>query len=423
MAQLPLSFPAFYQCAVEGHTSLFKYDAVNVLLLGSPKSQLDPVYILNASEISNFSSGKKRIKDAVMTQLLNITTEEAERRIRLLGIQDIGMVAYSLKALVAKAELGPDIRLKLSDAYRNGFLSFTAEVFLAAIKYPPKSVRPLTQEEKEAIAACWDDLDVRDTEPHPSLPEPDQTTAVASPPKEESKSHKLSQEEIKRLMGPTAKETQRKAFDTMFDTANVLHISSLRKSGTNEAINILLSSGIMALSNFFDEEIFAGLPHFDFYENQGMISKLLFGNYERITVLYSFTPMKVSSFGNIEGYIAVSLNRHFFAEYWKEHQSEHTLQFFTSRERGEYMRSVSGEIGSMFTGFALTALSDFISESFTYEAADMSSIEQLVRGGSLAFIGILPFCCLSYQFESYLLLNWQSARLLMDKIEQFIGDE
>jgi hypothetical protein len=87
------------------------------------------------------------------------------------------------------------------------------------------------------------------------------------------------------------------------------------------------------------------------------------------------------------------------------------------------MRSVSGEIGSMFTGFALTALSDFISESFTYEAADMSSIEQLVRGGSLAFIGILPFCCLSYQFESYLLLNWQSARLLMDKIEQFIGDE
>lgn len=334
MAQLPLSFPAFYQCAVEGHTSLFKYDAVNVLLLGSPKSQLDPVYILNASEISNFSSGKKRIKDAVMTQLLNITMEEAERRIRLLGIQDIGMVAYSLKALVAKAELGPDIRLKLSDAYRNGFLSFTAEVFLAAIKYPPKSVRPLTQEEKEAIAACWDDLDVRDTEPHPSLPEPDQTTAVASPPKEESKSHKLSQEEIKRLMGPTAKETQRKAFDTMFDTANVLHISSLRKSGTNEAINILLSSGIMALSNFFDEEIFAGLPHFDFYENQGMISKLLFGNYERITVLYSFTPMKVSSFGNIEGYIAVSLNRHFFAEYWKEHQSEHTLQFFTSRERG-----------------------------------------------------------------------------------------
>jgi hypothetical protein len=334
MAQLPLSFPAFYQCAVEGHTSLFKYDAVNVLLLGSPKSQLDPVYILNASEISNFSSGKKRIKDAVMTQLLNITTEEAERRIRLLGIQDIGMVAYSLKALVAKAELGPDIRLKLSDAYRNGFLSFTAEVFLAAIKYPPKSVRPLTQEEKEAIAACWDDLDVRDAESHPSLPEPDQTTAVASPPKEESKSHKLSQEEIKRLMGPTAKETQRKAFDTMFDTANVLHISSLRKSGTNEAINILLSSGIMALSNFFDEEIFAGLPHFDFYENQGMISKLLFGNYERITVLYSFTPMKVSSFGNIEGYIAVSLNRHFFAEYWKEHQSEHTLQFFTSRERG-----------------------------------------------------------------------------------------
>lgn len=423
MAQLPLSFPAFYQCAVEGHTSLFKYDAVNVLLLGSPKSQLDPVYILNASEISNFSSGKKRIKDAVMTQLLNITTEEAERRIRLLGIQDIGMVAYSLKALVAKAELGPDIRLKLSDAYRNGFLSFTAEVFLAAIKYPPKSVRPLTQEEKEAITACWDDLDVRDAEPHPSLPEPDQTTAVASPPKEESKSHKLSQEEIERLMGPTAKETQRKAFDTMFDTANVLHISSLRKSGTNEAINILLSSGIMALSNFFDEEIFAGLPHFDFYENQGMISKLLFGNYERITVLYSFTPMKVSSSGNIEGYIAVSLNRRFFAEYWKEHQSEHTLQFFTSRERGEYMRSVSGEIGSMFTGFALTALSDFISESFTYEAADMSSIEQLVRGGSLAFIGILPFCCLSYQFESYLLLNWQSARLLMDTIEQFIGDE
>lgn len=209
----------------------------------------------------------------------------------------------------------------------------------------------------------------------------------------------------------------------MFDTANVLHISSLRKSGTNEAINILLSSGIMALSNFFDEEIFAGLPHFDFYENQGMISKLLFGNYERITVLYSFTPMKVSSFGNIEGYIAVSLNRHFFAEYWKEHQSEHTLQFFTSREWGEYMRSVSGEIGSMFTGFALTALSDFISESFTYEAADMSSIEQLVRGGSLAFIGILPFCCLSYQFESYLLLNWQSARLLIDTIEQFIGDE
>lgn len=122
-----------------------------------------------------------------MTQLLSITTEGAERRIQLLGIQDIGMVAYSLKSLVAKAELGPDIRLKLLDAYRNGFLSFIAEVFLVAIKYPPKSVRLLTTEEKEAIAACWNDLEDRYEEPLPPLPTPKLSAAAESPSKKNQK--------------------------------------------------------------------------------------------------------------------------------------------------------------------------------------------------------------------------------------------
>lgn len=234
----------------------------------------------------------------------------------------------------------------------------------------------------------------------------------------------MSQEEIERMLGGMAgKDTQKEEPDAVFDTANILHIPSLRKSGTNELINILLSSGIMALSDFFDEEIHAGLPHFDFYEDQGMINKLLFGNHARITVLHGFAPMKVSSLGNIEGCIAVSLNRDFFTEYWKEHQLEHPLQFFTSRERGEYKSSVSGEIGSMFTGLAVTALSDLISETLTFEAVDMRSIESLVKGGSLAFVGVLPFYFRSYQFESYLLFDWQSIHVLMDKMEQFIGDE
>ncbi len=423
MAQFPLSFPVFYQCAIEGHTSLFKYDAVNVLLLGSPKSQLDPLDKLSAPEVSNFSSGNKRIKDAVMTQLLSITTEEAERRIQLLGIQDIGMVAYSLKSLVAKVELGPDIRLKLSDAYRNGFLSFIAEVFLVAIKYPPKSVRLLTTEEKEAIAACWNNLEDRYEEPLTPSPTPKPSAAAESPPKKESETHKVTQEEIEHLIsGTIVKSEQKEELDIVLDSANILYIPSLRKGGANEAINIILSSGITALSNFFEVEIHAGFPHFDFYEDQGMINKLLFGNHAKITVLHSFAPMKVSSLGNIEGYIAVSLDRNYFAEYWKEHQSEHPLQFFTTKERGEYKSSVSGEIGSIFTGSAVTALSDFISETFTFEAVDMCSIENLVRGDSLAFVGMLRFYILPYQFESYLLLDWPSAHVLMDKLEQFVED-
>lgn len=234
----------------------------------------------------------------------------------------------------------------------------------------------------------------------------------------------MTQEEIERMLSSVTPVSEQKEEPvTVLDPANILHIPSLRKGGANEAINILLSSGIISFSNFFEVEIHAGLPHFDFYADQSMMNRVLFGDHERITVLHHFEPMKISSLGNIEGYIALSLNRKFFAEYWKDHQVEHPLQFLTSKERGAYKSSVSGEIGSMFTGSAVTSLSELISETFTFEAADMRSIENLVSGGGLAFVGMLPFYFSTYRFEAYLLLDWRSAHVLMDKLEQFVADE
>lgn len=420
MSQIPLSFPAFYQCAIEGHSSLFKYDSVSVLLLGKQKSQLEPMEQLSGSEITNYSSGKKRIKDTLMNQLLSLTTEEAERRIQLLGIQDIGMVAYSLKLLIEKAELEPDIRMKISEAYRNGFHSFVAEVFLASIKYPPKNVRMLTQEEKETIAACWEYPD-----DHKELPSENQTESTAEfHPKKETNGHKMSQEEIEMLLdGMGFAPEPCKEYLLERDTANVLYVGSLRRSGINEAINILLSCGITSFSNIFATKMYAGLPHFDFYEDQSLINRLLFNNVSQITIIHRFTHITSSSLGSIEGYIAVSMDYEFFMDYRVKHVKECSVQFSSTREEEEYKRSISDELGNIFASSAVTALSELTAEEiFMIETASMLSIEKDIERDFPMFVGSLPFRSATQHFDSYLLLDWKSAHVLMDKMEQFVVD-
>lgn len=463
MVQLPLNFAVFYQCAIEGHTSLFKSEAVSILLLGIPKA-MDKDKVLTPSNISTYVSGQSRIKDTVVTQLLSIPVVEAERRIKLLGIQDIGAVAYSLKRLVAKVELGPSIRLRLSEAYRNGFLQFVAEVFLTAIKYPPKNVHKLSQDEKDAIASCWAELDTIETgiPLSPSVSEPSSGTIASSteeqgrkmspeeieqmlsgiPIKKHHKNDahdtasaavsrsskstgpkKITQEEIERMLnGIAVEDSLSKEGDADRNPPNILYISPLKQSGANEAINILLSAGITSFTNLFDNAAYAGLPHFDFYEDQSLVNKLLFGDEDRITVLHRFTPVQLSSLGIVEGHIAIALNRDCFMDYWKEHLEQCSLQFFSTKERGEYKGSMSGEMGSIFTCSAVTALSSLISEAFTVEPSDMLSIKKLMGTSSPMFVGRLPFHFSTYSFETYLLLGWQSAHVLMDRLQQLLGE-
>lgn len=422
VVQLPLNFAVFYQCAIEGHTSLFKSEAVSILLLGVPKA-MDKNKVLTPSNISNYISGQSRIKDIVVTQLLSITVEEAERRIQLLGIQDIGAVAYSLKCLVAKADLGPDIRLKLSEAYRNGFLPFIAEVFLTAIKYPPKSVHKISQNEKDAITSCWAELDTikAGTPLSSSTSTPGSESITPIPPKKEQE-RRMSQEEIEQLLSGTPMDSHSKESNAVCDSPNVLYISPLRQSGANEAISILLSAGITSFANFFNDVVYSGLPHFDFYEDQGLVNRLLFGNRKRITIMHSFIPVKLSSFGNIEGHVAVALDDDCFSNYWEKHITELSLHFFTTKESGGYKSSMSGELGSIFTCSAVTALSDLVLETFTVEPSDMLSIGKLMGPSSPIFVGTLPFHFSTYHFEAYLILGWQSAHVLMDRLQQLLGE-
>ncbi len=85
MDALFLNFPTFYHSAIKGNTSLPQYNAVSVLLLGNVRENCTKESIDDPS-VSVYVSGKKPIRKSILTPLLNISHEEAVRRLHMLGI-------------------------------------------------------------------------------------------------------------------------------------------------------------------------------------------------------------------------------------------------------------------------------------------------------------------------------------------------
>lgn len=152
MDLLPLNFPVFYHCAVKGNTNLSQYNAVSVLLLGKLRDDCIDVIISDA-EAAGYTSGKKRIKKDVLTQVTQISNEEARNRIEALKFQNYPRIANAVRELLTIVDIPVDIQQKVRQNTDN--LAVIADTFIIAIKYPVKDILPLGDEEKVSIAHCY----------------------------------------------------------------------------------------------------------------------------------------------------------------------------------------------------------------------------------------------------------------------------
>lgn len=165
--QIPLSFPVFYQSVIKQRLTLKQYDAVNLLLLGKRYSDCVEMQI-SQSTAANYVSGKKKISKDIITQLLECTPAECKRRLQALGLQNLDQGIFCLKYMLYNGELqinGYD-RARLLHLVRNDndFYNFLTEVFILAVKCPPKDMRPLTDVEETALTAYQDPLIIGDVD-------------------------------------------------------------------------------------------------------------------------------------------------------------------------------------------------------------------------------------------------------------------
>lgn len=148
MDALFLNFPTFYHSAIKGNTSLPQYNAVSVLLLGNVRERCTKESIDDPS-VSVYVSGRKPIRKSILMPLLNISHEEAVRRLHMLGIQDIQRMVDALTTLIGEvANLSDTAKtplLALADTMGAEY-DFVAEVFLTAVKCPTTFMHRLSSE-------------------------------------------------------------------------------------------------------------------------------------------------------------------------------------------------------------------------------------------------------------------------------------
>lgn len=142
MDDLVLNFSTFYCNAVKQHSNWSQFDSVSILLLGKKREDCLGEVIDNATS-SCYVSGRRPIRNSILTNLLNISDEEAMRRVNMLGIQDIHRVVDTLKALICKAtnlsKSTKEVLLESATTAGSEY-AFVAKVFLVAVKYRAKSV-------------------------------------------------------------------------------------------------------------------------------------------------------------------------------------------------------------------------------------------------------------------------------------------
>ncbi len=148
MDDLFLNFPTFYHSAIKSNTSFPQFNAVSVLLLGDIRDNCIEESIDDPS-VSGYVSGKKPIRKSILTLLLNISHEEAVRRLRMLGIQDIQRMVDALTILIGEvSNLSSTAKTPLLTLAKTvgAEYDFVAEVFLAAIKCPSTFTLHLSKE-------------------------------------------------------------------------------------------------------------------------------------------------------------------------------------------------------------------------------------------------------------------------------------
>lgn len=148
MDPIYLNFPTFYNGVVKGHTAHTQYNAASILLVGQLRPDSHCPEYIDDSAISVYVSGEKPIRANILSPLQVISQEEAVRRMRLLGFQDVVAIANRCKVLLSMvAGLGPAVlntlyeQLKSEDQDEEGCsFEFLAAVYIKAIQCKRENV-------------------------------------------------------------------------------------------------------------------------------------------------------------------------------------------------------------------------------------------------------------------------------------------
>lgn len=145
-----LNFPLFYQELVKQNTPLHQYDAVSILLLGKLRADCSNI-VISDQMAAHYVHGKKNIRKEILSLLLQCPLKEIERRIELLGFQDVDAVAeHGISLLGSVLFVGEKVKASLYSKYKEkGSYSFLAELFLAAIKCPVSAAQKKLVSQKE----------------------------------------------------------------------------------------------------------------------------------------------------------------------------------------------------------------------------------------------------------------------------------
>lgn len=408
MELLPLNFPVFYNCIVKGNTPLHQYDAVSILLLGKLRGNCDSIYIRDA-EATGYISGEKNIKKEILNQVTRISKEEARERIDGLGFQDLAGIANAARELLTIVNIPFNMRQKIRDTKDD--LSVITDTFIAALKCPPKNVFRLGFEEKTRIALCYSKENTaafmdRIEGKNQFLSEDLDTHSPDS-----QKGHVLSIGEIEALLTnnqdsekkeatnskPKSKRPQISAFSEQMDHVPCLYYYQDNSKETNlffELTNIALSAGITALTELFDVFLTPYVPYLEIHDRLlSFFDKLQDDNYIRI--FYKFTVESADNYRipdeiDISGIIMIDLGSDIVQDLY-DRQMGPSPRFISLAQKLEFQMSLYSELGSIFSGRAAIAISNFIDKPITIKILKDFAIKSALGANQSAIIGIQPF--------------------------------
>lgn len=454
MPGLPLNFPVFYHCAVKGKTNLTQYNAVSILLLGRTRSETESdivkmdgsvsnsskrsVLEISDADAANYVSGKKGIKKEVFAEVVDITAEEAEKRLEKLGIQDISSITEALKRLIINLDIKPDICKQLLASHKEGKLTLAANMFLMAVRYPAKKLVPLSKNDKKLISLCFASEKKFSADSHQiAQEEADNSSCLTYREDEADKHHLVSQEELELLLqgaGYTPPAPYKKPAKTVISRIEPyidhiitypMYIGALKASAFSELTNIVLSRGVSSLGNLFDETTHADVPEFAYYADFETLNNHLF-NDSRVRLVFKFflnepSDPELERSKIMHGYIVLSADQSVFEDYYNQNKQIHPTKFITYNESVEYKSSMYREIGSIFSETSVTALSNIFSERcFKIEEASIFHMENSLQEMGPIFAGILPFSLMNSSSCAFLLMNYRSAQTLLSSQKEYL---
>ena len=180
MANLQLTFPVFYHCAVKKASPYPQYKVINLLLTGSLASDVVP-----ESAASLYANGTKPLPKGTIYDLLQLSDQDLYDRFQALNFSDIFVSAEALARLLEVVSISPSAKAQL---LRHNLpekeYEFLIQVFRAALKNSTFHTVRLNKEDLTLIQSCREPVE----EPVPQTPEePAPQTPEAPAPDEEHK--------------------------------------------------------------------------------------------------------------------------------------------------------------------------------------------------------------------------------------------